>query len=202
MSYALPERRQSPLRRRSLRHPLRTCRGAPGASRSVLHPRTNTGTSARRRSGCVRSRRATRSVRTASVARNPLTDPSYPHPLGTSCPFSCRRWFEFCSFHADSRHGRISNERTDRGAANMSVCLVIQPIHPAGLDRLRSAGLEVRMASAEDMGTVARENGDAVAAITRNAGLDRAAMERAPNLLVLGNHGIGTDAIDVAYAGS
>jgi D-3-phosphoglycerate dehydrogenase len=50
------------------------------------------------------------------------------------------------------------------------------------------------------MGTVAREVGDAVAAITRNAGFSRAALEAAPRLRVIGNHGIGTDPVDVAYA--
>jgi D-3-phosphoglycerate dehydrogenase len=50
------------------------------------------------------------------------------------------------------------------------------------------------------MDAVAREIGDASAAITRNAGLDRAAMKAAVSLQVLGNHGIGVDPVDVAYA--
>lgn len=80
------------------------------------------------------------------------------------------------------------------------ICLLIQPIHPAGIDVLAEAGIEVREASATDMATVAREIAAADAAITRNAGLDRTAMAAAPNLKVLGNHGIGTDPVDVTYA--
>ena len=80
------------------------------------------------------------------------------------------------------------------------ICLLIQPIHPAGIDVLAKAGLEVREASATDMATVAQEIAAADAAITRNAGLDRTAMAAAPDLKVLGNHGIGTDPVDVSYA--
>ena len=51
------------------------------------------------------------------------------------------------------------------------------------------------------MDVVAKEIVGCVAAITRNAGLDRTAMQAASDLRVLGNHGIGTDPVDVAYAG-
>ena len=81
-------------------------------------------------------------------------------------------------------------------------CLVIQPIHPAGEQLLADAGVDVVHASRHDMGTVAREIVDADAAITRNAGLNRAAMEAASKLKVLGNHGIGVDPVDVEYATS
>lgn len=82
----------------------------------------------------------------------------------------------------------------------MSLCLLIQPIHPSGIALLERAGLTVRQASKPDMATVAAEIGPAVAAITRNAGLSRAAMDAAPALRVLGNHGIGTDPVDVIHA--
>ncbi len=82
----------------------------------------------------------------------------------------------------------------------MSICLLIQPIHQSGIALLEKAGLTVRQASKPDMETVAGEIGPAVAAITRNAGLNRAAIDAAPNLKVLGNHGIGTDPVDVTYA--
>ena len=59
----------------------------------------------------------------------------------------------------------------------MGYCLIIQPIHDAGKELLREEGIEIKMASAPDMTTVRREIGGAVACITRNAGLDRAAME-------------------------
>ena len=80
------------------------------------------------------------------------------------------------------------------------ICLLIQPIHPSGIKILEDAGLEVRSASSASMDVVAAEIRGAHAAITRNAGLNRAAMEAASDLLVLGNHGIGVDPVDVAYA--
>jgi len=80
------------------------------------------------------------------------------------------------------------------------ICLLIQPIHPSGVEILTDAGLEVRKASSATMEVVAREIRGAQAAITRNAGLNRAAMQAATDLLVLGNHGIGVDPVDVAYA--
>jgi len=82
----------------------------------------------------------------------------------------------------------------------MPVCLVVQPIHPGGIERLRAACIEVRMASAPDMRTVAREIAGADAVITRNAGLDTAAIEAGARLAVIANHGIGTNRIDVARA--
>lgn len=80
------------------------------------------------------------------------------------------------------------------------ICLLIQPIHRAGIEILSEAGVEVRQASATDMATVAEEIATADAAITRNAGLDRQAMAAAVVLKVLGNHGIGVDPVDVSYA--
>lgn len=82
----------------------------------------------------------------------------------------------------------------------MAICLLIQPIHEAGVTLLRKEGIEVRQASAFDMETVAAEIADADAAITRNAGLNAKAMQAATKLKVLGNHGIGVDPIDVGYA--
>ena len=82
----------------------------------------------------------------------------------------------------------------------MNLCLLIQPIHQSGIELLERGGLEVRQASAPTMDVVAKEIVPAVAAITRNAGLNRAAMEAAVNLKVLGNHGIGVDPVDVKYA--
>jgi D-3-phosphoglycerate dehydrogenase / 2-oxoglutarate reductase len=78
--------------------------------------------------------------------------------------------------------------------------LLVQPIHPDGIARLEGAGIDVALASAPDMGTVAREIEGATAVITRNAGLDRRAIEAAPRLKVIGNHGVGLDPVDVARA--
>ncbi len=80
------------------------------------------------------------------------------------------------------------------------ICLLVQPIHPSGIGILEQAGLEVRQASAARMDVVEREIAPAVAAITRNAGLSRAAMQAAAGLRVLGNHGTGYDPVDVECA--
>lgn len=87
-----------------------------------------------------------------------------------------------------------------KGGRAVASCLIIQPIHALGFERLRDAGIEVRNASAPDMPTVTREIIGTAAAITRNAGLDRAAMAAARDLVVLGVHGIGTDPVDIDYA--
>jgi D-3-phosphoglycerate dehydrogenase len=47
---------------------------------------------------------------------------------------------------------------------------------------------------------VTREIGNAAAVITRDAGLNAAAMDAAPGLKLISNHGIGTNKIDVAHA--
>lgn len=84
----------------------------------------------------------------------------------------------------------------------MPECFIVQPIHPAGLARLREGGVTPRIASAADMATVAREMPGCVAVITRNAGLDAAAMDAAPSLRVIANHGVGTNKIDLKHAAS
>lgn len=78
--------------------------------------------------------------------------------------------------------------------------LIVQPIHPAGVTLLEAAGLTVRHASDASMATVATEIGDAVAVVTRSAGLSGAAMRAAPKLRVVGNHGVGVDPIDLETA--
>lgn len=78
--------------------------------------------------------------------------------------------------------------------------VVIQPIHDHGLARLREVGLTVRSLTSSDPKIVAAELADAVAAITRSAGLSGDAMASAPKLRVIGNHGVGVDPIDLATA--
>ncbi|MEM9222444.1 MAG: hydroxyacid dehydrogenase [Pseudomonadota bacterium] len=80
------------------------------------------------------------------------------------------------------------------------LCLLVQPIHPEGIKHLEGVGLTVRLASEPTMDCVAREVGEASAAITRNAGFDRQAMGAAKLLKVLGNHGIGLDPVDTVFA--
>lgn len=82
----------------------------------------------------------------------------------------------------------------------MPVCLIVQPIHPAGIAMLEAAGIEARRASSTDMAAVAREIAGCAAVITRNAGLSGAAIDAATQLQVIANHGVGTNKIDVARA--
>jgi D-3-phosphoglycerate dehydrogenase len=78
--------------------------------------------------------------------------------------------------------------------------LIIQPIHTVADGLLRAAGFTPRLASKSDMATVASEIGNAAAVITRSAGLNREAMDAAPNLRAIGSHGVGVNAIDLAHA--
>jgi D-3-phosphoglycerate dehydrogenase len=78
--------------------------------------------------------------------------------------------------------------------------LLVQPIHRAGIDVLRGAGMVVRLATASDMATVATEIGDAQVVVTRNAGLNAAAIDAAPRLSLIVVHGIGYDPVDVHRA--
>ena len=82
----------------------------------------------------------------------------------------------------------------------MGRCLVVQPIHEEGLAVLRAAGVECVSAPGPDMATVGRAIVDCDAVITRNAGLDRQAMDAAPRLKVIGNHGVGIDPVDLDHA--
>ncbi|MCJ2118731.1 hydroxyacid dehydrogenase [Methylobacterium sp. J-001] len=80
------------------------------------------------------------------------------------------------------------------------VCLIVQPIHAAGLARLRAAGLEHRIATDLAPATLAREAADCVAVITRNGGFPAEAVLAAPRLRVIGVHGTGTDPVAVLEA--
>jgi len=79
-------------------------------------------------------------------------------------------------------------------------CLIVQPIHAAGLDRLRAAGLEPRPANGTDAGILTRDVADCVAVITRNTGFPAEAIAAAPHLRVIGVHGTGTDHVAKAAA--
>lgn len=79
-------------------------------------------------------------------------------------------------------------------------CLIVQPIHAAGLARLRAAGLAPRFAGSVAATALAREAADCVAVVTRNAGFPAEAVAAAPRLRVIGVHGTGTDPVAVAEA--
>ncbi|GBQ27379.1 hydroxyacid dehydrogenase [Gluconacetobacter azotocaptans] len=82
----------------------------------------------------------------------------------------------------------------------MTTCFIVQPVHSDGVACLRDAGITVRFASSADMAVVAAEIGDAVAVITRDAGLDARAMAAASGLRVIAGHGVGTNRIDLPQA--
>jgi D-3-phosphoglycerate dehydrogenase len=79
------------------------------------------------------------------------------------------------------------------------ICLIAEAIHPAGTDLLAAAGVEVRHASTPELTAIPSETEDVDAIIVRNA-LPKQAIDAAPRLVVIGNHGTGTDAVDVEYA--
>ncbi|KKB64172.1 hypothetical protein WM40_06520 [Robbsia andropogonis] len=79
-------------------------------------------------------------------------------------------------------------------------CLITQPVHPIGWELLAAAGIAVRQASATTMHGIAGEIADADAVITRDAGMPAWVLDHAPRLRVVGNHGAGTNKVDVAHA--
>ncbi|MFJ4291069.1 hydroxyacid dehydrogenase [Cupriavidus sp. NPDC089707] len=81
----------------------------------------------------------------------------------------------------------------------MPVCLITQPIHPIGAERMRAAGIEVRHSTATNETERIAEVRDVDAVIVRE-GLPAAAIDAAPRLAVISNHGTGTDKIAVAHA--
>jgi D-3-phosphoglycerate dehydrogenase len=80
------------------------------------------------------------------------------------------------------------------------ICLVLQPIHAAGIERLRKAGCEVRLAASLAPADVARDIADARAVLTRDAPVRDALMAAAPRLAVIGVHGTGVDNVAVEAA--
>ncbi|MDN5788797.1 hydroxyacid dehydrogenase [Pseudorhodobacter sp.] len=75
-------------------------------------------------------------------------------------------------------------------------CLIVQPIHEAGIEALKQAGIEPVLCPAPDMETVARHIAGADAVITRDAGLNAAAFAAADRLRVVIVHGTGHDPVD------
>ncbi|MBE3638188.1 NAD(P)-dependent oxidoreductase [Mangrovicoccus algicola] len=79
-------------------------------------------------------------------------------------------------------------------------CLIVQPIHEAGLARLRAAGITPVACPDARMATVARMLPGMTAAITRDAGFSAEAFAAADGLRVVAVHGSGHDAVDKAAA--
>jgi D-3-phosphoglycerate dehydrogenase len=80
------------------------------------------------------------------------------------------------------------------------ICLVLQAIHAAGIERLRKAGCDVRFASSLVPAVLVREVADARAVLTRDASVSDVLMEAAPRLAVIGVHGAGVDNVAVEAA--
>ncbi|MFJ3058060.1 hydroxyacid dehydrogenase [Herbaspirillum sp. NPDC087042] len=79
----------------------------------------------------------------------------------------------------------------------MALCVIAQPIHPVGSELLRAAGITVLQSAGPD--ALAAEVARADAAIVRD-GLNVAQLDGATRLLLVANHGTGTDKIAVAHA--
>ena len=80
-----------------------------------------------------------------------------------------------------------------------ATCVIAQPIHPIGSELLRAAGFAVQEPKGDRALEKAIANADA--AIVRD-GFSAASMDTAARLLVIANHGTGTDRIDVEHASS
>lgn len=81
-------------------------------------------------------------------------------------------------------------------AFNDPKCLIVQPIHEAGLAQLAAHGITPVLCPHADMDTVAWHVPGCVAAITRDAGFDARAFAAADRLRVLVVHGVGYDPVD------
>ncbi len=81
-----------------------------------------------------------------------------------------------------------------------SRCLIVQPVHADGLDRLRDAGIEPVICPEASTETVVRLLPGCAAAITRDFGFSAACLAAADGLRILAVHGAGHDAVDKAAA--
>ncbi len=74
-----------------------------------------------------------------------------------------------------------------------------QPIAEAGSQYLLERGYELQLGTASDAETMKREVGDADAILVRTAKITADVLAAAPNVKVVGRHGVGTDNIDLEY---
>ncbi|MCS0495785.1 hydroxyacid dehydrogenase [Ancylobacter sp. MQZ15Z-1] len=82
----------------------------------------------------------------------------------------------------------------------MPRCLIVQPIHAAGLELLEKAGITPVPAPAYDAEAIVAAMPGMEAVITRDAGLRGPAIGASAVLRVIGVHGVGTDPVDIAEA--
>jgi D-3-phosphoglycerate dehydrogenase len=114
-------------------------------------------------------------------------------------PFGVRELVVVTSDNAVLR--ALSNRSAPyEGVPLSEICLILQPMHAAGAERLREAGFEARLADSLEPDMLFREVADVAAILTRDARVDVALMDAAPNLRVIGVHGVGIDNIEVAAA--
>lgn len=80
--------------------------------------------------------------------------------------------------------------------------LILQPVHEAGIRALTDAGIDAVTAPNADRATLLRmiPDYDGLLVRTTSYRIDAEVMDRAPNLRVIGRHGVGVDHIDVAAA--
>ncbi len=80
--------------------------------------------------------------------------------------------------------------------------LILQPVHEAGVRALTDAGIDAVTAPDADRATLLRmiPEFDGLLVRTTSYRIDAEVMDRAPNLRVIGRHGVGVDHIDVAAA--
>lgn len=77
--------------------------------------------------------------------------------------------------------------------------LVTESMSDKGMDWLRSQGVTVKYGRGIDPATLVEDLQGCQAVITRLAVMDRAVLEKAPELRVIARHGAGVDSVDVDY---
>lgn len=79
--------------------------------------------------------------------------------------------------------------------------LVTEPVHPAGIEHLRERDVEVAVAPTSSQETLLGLVGDVDGILLRARGrVNAELMDRAPELKVVGRHGVGVDNIDIPEA--
>ncbi|WP_249977824.1 hydroxyacid dehydrogenase [Vreelandella olivaria] len=79
-------------------------------------------------------------------------------------------------------------------------CVIAQPIHQDGIELLHEAGIRVVHTPAPDPVSLGSVLGNADALIVRSAEVNRTMLDRARRLKLIGVHGVGVNAIDIAAA--